>query len=55
MNNSNSSYGYNISESTLKLSEVICKEHYILINGVCISLCGNGVLESNYEECDDGN
>ncbi|CAD8210552.1 unnamed protein product [Paramecium pentaurelia] len=32
-----------------------CGENYNLIENLCISQCGNGILINQYEECDDGN
>ncbi|CAD8103015.1 unnamed protein product [Paramecium primaurelia] len=32
-----------------------CNPNYVLIENVCVNLCGNGQLNSQYEECDDGN
>ncbi|CAD8119567.1 unnamed protein product [Paramecium sonneborni] len=32
-----------------------CNENYDFINNQCVNLCGNGRLNSNFEQCDDGN
>ncbi|CAD8166678.1 unnamed protein product [Paramecium octaurelia] len=32
-----------------------CGENHILINNMCVHKCGNGLRDSQYEECDDGN
>ncbi|CAK78577.1 unnamed protein product, partial (macronuclear) [Paramecium tetraurelia] len=32
-----------------------CGQNKAIINNECITLCGNGVLDSNFEQCDDGN
>ncbi|CAD8130676.1 unnamed protein product [Paramecium sonneborni] len=34
---------------------IICNKNYILIDNLCANQCGNGQLNSYYEECDDGN
>ncbi|CAD8106491.1 unnamed protein product [Paramecium sonneborni] len=37
------------------INEILCFQNQKLVNGVCIDLCGDGKLNSSYEECDDGN
>ncbi|CAD8188506.1 unnamed protein product [Paramecium octaurelia] len=32
-----------------------CNPNYLLIENICVNQCGNGMLSSPYEECDDGN
>ncbi|CAK61926.1 unnamed protein product (macronuclear) [Paramecium tetraurelia] len=32
-----------------------CNPNYLLIENTCVNQCGNGMLSSPYEECDDGN
>ncbi|CAD8128680.1 unnamed protein product [Paramecium sonneborni] len=34
---------------------VRCSNNYILINNQCVNQCGNGWLDLEYEQCDDGN
>ncbi|CAD8101523.1 unnamed protein product [Paramecium sonneborni] len=38
-----------------QIIEIYCLQNQQFINGICIDLCGDGKLNSNYEECDDGN
>ncbi|CAD8208731.1 unnamed protein product [Paramecium pentaurelia] len=42
-------------EEEIKIEDVQCNDNFILINNQCESLCGNGMLASLYEECDDNN
>ncbi|CAD8104182.1 unnamed protein product [Paramecium sonneborni] len=42
----------NSSNST---TNILCNQNYVLIQNICVNLCGNGLLNSYYEECDDGN
>ncbi|CAD8095623.1 unnamed protein product [Paramecium sonneborni] len=44
----------NIEESN-EIIDQRCGENQIFINFQCVSQCGNGVLNSKYEQCDDGN
>ncbi|CAD8124659.1 unnamed protein product [Paramecium sonneborni] len=41
---------YNINNTSIR-----CYQNYILIDNICVNQCGNGQLNSFYEECDDGN
>ncbi|CAD8198825.1 unnamed protein product [Paramecium pentaurelia] len=34
---------------------IYCSKNKALINDECINLCGNGMLDSHFEQCDDGN
>ncbi|CAD8187652.1 unnamed protein product [Paramecium octaurelia] len=34
---------------------ISCGQNYAIINNECINLCGDGILDSNFEQCDDGN
>ncbi|CAK68196.1 unnamed protein product (macronuclear) [Paramecium tetraurelia] len=42
-------------QDEVQTEEILCNDNFILINGKCESLCGNGMLASLYEECDDNN
>ncbi|CAD8093432.1 unnamed protein product [Paramecium sonneborni] len=39
----------------IEIASLRCIENQILIGFQCVSQCGNGILNSKYEQCDDGN
>ncbi|CAD8088636.1 unnamed protein product [Paramecium primaurelia] len=54
----NNDNNQDVEKSNLQLifyTNFRCGENYNLIDNLCISQCGNGILINKYEECDDGN
>ncbi|CAD8208385.1 unnamed protein product [Paramecium octaurelia] len=47
----------NIGSETQPLNDNMlqCNENQAFINNKCVNLCGNGMLNSIFEQCDDGN
>ncbi|CAD8125174.1 unnamed protein product [Paramecium sonneborni] len=55
MNNFWSEFDYDTLEEILLLQDIRCSENQLLIGYQCINQCGNGILNEQYEQCDDGN
>ncbi|CAD8213212.1 unnamed protein product [Paramecium pentaurelia] len=48
-------YDYDVLEEILLLQDIRCNKNQQLIGYACIDQCGNGILNEQYEQCDDGN
>ncbi|CAD8213371.1 unnamed protein product [Paramecium pentaurelia] len=46
---------YNNLEQILLLQDIRCNQNQLLIGYECINQCGNGLLNEQFEQCDDGN
>ncbi|CAD8158129.1 unnamed protein product [Paramecium octaurelia] len=51
----NSDLQPNEDEGNNDIVIVSCNENQQFINDQCVNLCGNGILNSLFEQCDDGN
>ncbi|CAD8192930.1 unnamed protein product [Paramecium pentaurelia] len=43
-----------LKQNDTNLFTVQCKENQMFINNQCVNQCGNGILNSQFEQCDDG-
>ncbi|CAD8151634.1 unnamed protein product [Paramecium pentaurelia] len=55
INNYGDQYDYDNLEQILLLQDIRCNYNQLLISYECINQCGNGILNEQYEQCDDGN